>query len=565
MFVLRVRSKGKDGKTYLSVLLRESKRVGQKVISHTLAVLTHLPDWLIGLIERAVEEGKDASSLQELVALSNSRLGLRSELSFGAVYLVHEMAKLCGIPKALGPSQEAKLALWQVLARTLSPSTSLLGIVRLAGHCSAPSLLDIQSPFNEDDLYANGAWIEGHQSRVEARLWQARPKSAANSDGLFLYDVTSSYFEGTHNALGDFGYNRDQVRGKHQVIMGLLTDAQGEPVSVSLFPGNTSDLSTFKTQVDHLKNTFKQSNVTLVGDRGMIRGPQQKEANAAGFHYISALHKAEIETLLRKGEVQRALFDKTVQETLLQDGRRLVTRCNPVRREELKVTRQGFRDRMATWITAANVYLKEHPRAKESTQLKLGTSRLQRGKLNVWITLQVKDRALSLVEDLTKLEEHAKLDGCYAIVSDLPAPAASQQVLHDRYKDLAKVESDFRTLKHGHLEIRPWFVQREDNTRAHAFTAMLALKIRRRLQRAWEPLNLTVEEGLAELEKLCVMELYETNSGQSVSRQLPTPNELQAKLLQAAEVKMPPKAPAVGPTVVTRVDLSKRRKSAQKA
>ena len=550
MFVLRVRSKGKDGKTYLSVLLRESKRVGQKVISHTLAVLTHLPDWLIGLIERAVEEGKDASSLQELVALSNSRLGLRSELSFGAVYLVHEMAKLCGIPKALGPSQEAKLALWQVLARTLSPSTSLLGIVRLAGHCSAPSLLDIQSPFNEDDLYANGAWIEGHQSRVEARLWQARPKSAANSDGLFLYDVTSSYFEGTHNALGDFGYNRDQVRGKHQVIMGLLTDAQGEPVSVSLFPGNTSDLSTFKTQVDRLKDTFEQSNVTLVGDRGMIRGPQQKEANAAGFHYISALHKAEIETLLRKGEVQMALFDKTVQETLLQDGRRLVTRCNPVRREELKVTRQGFRDSMATWITAANVYLKEHPRAKESTQLKLGTSRLQRGKLNVWITLQVKDRALSLVEDLTKLEEHAKLDGCYVIVSDLPAPAASQQVLHDRYKDLAKVESDFRTLKHGHLEIRPWFVQREDNTRAHAFTAMLALKIRRRLQRAWEPLNLTVEEGLAELEKLCVMELYETNSGQSVSRQLPTPNELQAKLLQAAEVKMPPKAPVGGPTVV---------------
>ena len=565
MFVLRVRSKGKDGKTYLSVLLRESKRVGQKVISHTLAVLTHLPDWLIGLIERAVEEGKDASSLQELVALSNSRLGLRSELSFGAVYLVHEMAKLCGIPKALGPSQEAKLALWQVLARTLSPSTSLLGIVRLAGHCSAPSLLDIQSPFNEEDLYANGAWIEGHQSRVEARRWQARPKSAANSDGLFLYDVTSSYFEGTHNALGDFGYNRDQVRGKHQVIMGLLTDAQGEPVSVSLFPGNTRDLSTFKTQVDHLKNTFKQSNVTLVGDRGMIRGPQQKEANAAGFHYISALHKAEIETLLRKGEVQMALFDKTVQETRLQDGRRLVTRCNPVRREELKVTRQGFRDRMATWITAANVYLKEHPRAKESTQLKLGTSRLKRGKLNAWTTLQVKDRMLSLVEDPAKLEEHAKLDGCYAIVSDLPAPAASQQVLHDRYKDLAKVESDFRTLKHGHLESRPWFVQREATTRAHAFSAMLALKIRRRLQRAWEPLNLTVEEGLSELEKLCVMELYETNSGQSVSRQLPTPNELQAKLLQAAGVKMPPKTPAVGPTVVTRVDLSKRRKSAQKA
>ena len=108
-------------------------------------------------------------------------------------------------------------------------------------------------------------------------------------------------------------------------------------------------------------------------------------------------------------------------------------------------------------------------------------------------------------------------------------------------------------------------MQREDNTRAHAFTAMLALKIRRRLQSAWEPLNLTVEEGLAELGKLCVMELYEKSNGRSVSRQLPAPDELQSKLLQAAGVTMPQKAPAVGPTVVTRVDLSKRRKSAQKA
>lgn len=296
----------------------------------------------------------------------------------------------------------------------------------------------------------------------------------------------------------------------------------------------------------------------------MIRGPQQKEAKEAGFHSISALHKAEIETLLRKGEVQMSLFDKTVQETLLEDGRGLVTRCNPVRREELKVARQGFRDRLETWITAANTYHKEHPRAQESTQLKRGIARLLRGKLNVWISLQIKDRTLSLIEDSAKLEQHAKLDGCYAIVSDLPAPVASKQVLHNRDKDLAKVESDFRTLKHGHLEIRPWFVQREDTTRAHAFTAMLALKIRRRWERAWESLNLTVEGGLAELGKLSVMELHETRSGQVVSRLLPKPNELQAKLLKAAGVSMPQKAPAVGPTVVTRVDLAKLRKSVQK-
>lgn len=564
MFVSRVRSQGKKGRSYVSVLVRESKRAGKRIISRTLAVITDLPEWLINVVERAVKEGKDACSLDELAATADSRLGLRCAESFGAVYLVHEVAKSCGIPKALGASDDAKLALWQVCARVLSPATSLLAMIRLAGTCVAASLLGFKDPFNEDDLYANGAWLVKRQSKIEAKLWHARPETTTGSGSLFFYDVTSSYFEGEHNALAAFGHNRDKVKGKKQVVMGLLTDAQGEPVSVSLFAGNTSDLRTFGTQVTSLKNTFGQKNITIVGDRGMIRGPQQMEVNAAGFHYISALHKAEIETLLKSGEVQMTFFDNDVREVFLEDGRRLVMRCNPVRREEIALARRGFKSRMEQWVTKANTYLKAHPKAKESTQLKEGTGRLQRGRLNVWMKLEVKDRTVRLIEDQARLREHSKLDGCYAIVSDLPAAAADKQTLHDRYKDLAKVESDFRTMKHGHLEFRPWYVRSEDNTRAHAFTAMLALKIRRTLQRAWEPLNKTVEEGLAELRSLCIMEIYETGSRQTVSRQIAEPNASQAELLKAAGVTLPGKAPAKGPDVVTRVELQKRRKSVAK-
>lgn len=563
MFIARVHSKGKTGQPYVSILLRASKRVGKKVRSQTLAVLTDLPTWLLRLVERAVKAGPEATDLQELVATSESHLGLRCAESFGAVYLVHEVAKTCSIPTALGASEEAKLALWQVLARVLAPATSLLGMIRLAATCTAARLLGIKTSFNEDDLYANGAWLARRQPKVEAKLWQSRPP-AADAQGLFFYDVTSSYFEGEHNALAEFGYNRDQIKGKKQVVMGLLTDAQGEPVSVRLFPGNTSDLRTFGTQVASLKDTFSQEQITLVGDRGMIRGPQQKEANAAGFHYISALHKAEIETLLQRGEVQLSFFDDPVQETRLADGRRLVTRCNPVRRAELATARQGFRARMEAWVATANSYLQAHPKAKARTKLKQGTVRLQRGQLHVWLSLKVKGRTLRLRAAPGKLQAHAKLDGCYAIVSDLPPATADKQTLHDRYKNLAEVERDFRTLKHGHLEIRPWYVQREDNTRAHALTAMLALKIRRRLQRAWEPLNKTVAEGLAELQSWCVMEVYATSSGQSVSRQLPAPNASQALLLQTAGVALPQKAPALGPSVGTRVELQKRRKSSAK-
>ena len=376
--------------------------------------------------------------------------------------------------------------------------------------------------------------------------------------------MTSSYFEGQHNALAEFGYNRDKIKGKKQVVMGLLTDSSGEPISTQLFPGNTNDLATFKDQIDTLKLRFAQENVTMVGDRGMIRGPQQQQVTEAGLHYISALHQCEIETLLKAGQLQMGLFDNRVHETKLADGRRLVTRCNPQRRDELTAMHAGFKQRLESWVQKANRYLTEHPRAKVQTQLKQGLARLKKGKLHIWMKLEARQNQLELTEDKAAYDEHTKLDGCYAIVSDLAESAASAQQLHDHYKGLSQVEAGFRTLKHGHLEIRPWHVRSEDSTRAHAFTAMLALKIRRRLQKAWEPLNLTVEEGLASLGQLCVMELIDKKSQQCVMRLLPKPSDTQAKLLAAVQVALPAKAPEKGVAVATRVKLEDRRKNASK-
>jgi len=139
----------------------------------------------------------------------------------------------------------------------------------------------------------------------------------------------------------------------------------------------------------------------------------------------------------------------------MEDGRRVVTRCNSVRREEMATARQGFRSRMDAWVAKVNEYLAEHPKARTATQLKDGEKRLQRGHLSSWMRLEITGRTFSLVADEALLKEHAKLDGCYAVVSDVPAKVANAQELHDRYKDLAQVERDFRTLKHGHLEIRP--------------------------------------------------------------------------------------------------------------
>jgi hypothetical protein len=195
-------------------------------------------------------------------------------------------------------------------------------------------------------------------------LWRENPLSTTPSKSLFLYDVTSSYFEGQHNAFADFGYNRDKTKGKKQLVMGLLTDESGEPLSVSLFPGNTSDLNTFGPQLESLKTTFGQEHITLVGDRGMIRKPQQAAPNEAGHHCISALYKAEIQTLLKSGKLQMEFFEDDVHETMLEARRRLVTRCHPVRRGEIQTARRGFEERLRAWVEKANTYLLEHPKAQ---------------------------------------------------------------------------------------------------------------------------------------------------------------------------------------------------------
>jgi transposase len=169
----------------------------------------------------------------------------------------------------------------------------LLAMVRLATSCAAAALLGWRRAFTEDDLYANGAWLEGRHAVIERRLWQSR--LAPPKDQLFLYDVTSSYLEGNYNALAAWGYNRDHKEGKKQVVVGLLTDSQGEPVSIQVYRGNTSDLKTFGQQVHKIKKELGCEGVTLVGDRGMIRTDQKAAAQKAQFHFVTALTKPQIE------------------------------------------------------------------------------------------------------------------------------------------------------------------------------------------------------------------------------------------------------------------------------
>jgi len=560
MFIAKVISKGKHGKSYTSILLRESSRVGSAVKSKTLAVLTHLPAHVLEAVRRAVAQPAD--SLSKLADASGDSLRLRQGQSFGALWTVDQLAQRLGIKKALGVTREAQLSYWQALARVLRPGTSLLAMVRLATTCAAAALLGWHRAFTEDDLYANGSWLEGRHAVIERRLWQARP--APPKDQLFLYDVTSSYLEGDYNALAAWGYNRDHKAGKKQVVVGLLTDSQGEPVSIQVYRGNTSDLKTFGQQVHKIKKELGCQGVTLVGDRGMIRTDQKAVAQKAELHFVTALTKPQIQKLLADKVLQMELFEEKVHEVLGEDGRRFVLRRNPARQAELKRTREQKQQALEAALKKANTYLDEHRRAKVATQRRGLAARLESLKVQDWLKLSVKKQRLVLSLDAPALQAAAQLDGCYVVETDLKAPQADAQTIHDRYKDLAFVERDFRTLKSGHLEFRPWFVCTQDNTQAHALTAMLALKVRRHLERAWWSLEVTVEEGLRELEKLCVMELIHPQSGKVVARRVPEPSACQQQLLDALKLKLPATVPETEVTVGTRKKINNVRKTLEK-
>jgi hypothetical protein len=560
MFIAEVTSKGKHGKSYTSILLRESFRVGSSVKSKTLAVLTHLPAHVLAAVRQAVAQPVD--SLPKLAEASAAALRFRQAESFGALWTVDQMAQQLGIKKALGVTPAAALGYWQVLARVLRPGTSLLAMVRLATLCAAAGVLGWRRAFSEDDLYTNGGWLEGRHAVIERRLWQARPGQP--KEQLFLYDVTSSYLEGEYNALAAWGYNRDRKAGKQQLVIGLLTDSQGEPISVQVYPGNTSDLNTFGDQVQKVKKELGCAGVTLVGDRGMIRTNQKELAQKAEFHFITALTKPQIQKLLADEVLQMELFDEQVQEVLGADGRRFVLRRNPVRQAELQRSRQQKQATLETALQKANSYLAEHPRAKVGTQQRLLEARLKSFKVQEWLAVNVKEQRLGLTLNAEALKTAAQLDGCYVVETDLKAAQADAQTIHDRYKDLAFVERDFRTLKPGHLELRPWFVCTQENTHAHALTAMLALKVRRHLERAWWQLDVTVEEGLQELEQLCILELIHPQSGQVITRQVPEPSARQQQLLAALKLTLPTTVPEPKVTVGTRKKISKARKSSEK-
>lgn len=538
-------------KIYHSILLRESYREGGKVKKRTIANLSHCSPEEIAAMKLAF---KYKGSLTALGSIKES-VTIKEGLSIGAVWCVYQMAKQLGIDKVLRNSFEGKLALWQVIARVINQG-SRLSAVRLAQTHAACDILGIKKEFNEDCLYDNLGWLCDNQEKIEQRLFLTR--RGKNLPELFLYDVTSSYLEGEKNDLADYGYNRDKKKGKKQIVIGLLCDELGEPVSTEVFKGNTQDTKTFYSQVQKVVERFGCSGVTMVGDRGMIKKAQVEEL-PKGFHYITALTKPQIEGLIKKGLIQMTLFDVNLCE-IEEEGIRYILRRNPWRAEEIETTRLNKQKKIEQLVEKANKYLEEYPQAKVSKAIEKINKKIGLLLINKWVSIETNERKLMVVVDEETLKEESLLDGCYVLKTSVPNESATKEIIHARYKDLSMVESAFRTCKTEHLEVRPVFVRTERNTRGHVLVIMLAYMIVRALQNKWKELDLTVEEGIKQLTTLCSMKIE--IKGQGSCWKVPVPRDQSQALLEKLNIALPSVLPHKGINVDTKKNLAKITQSA---
>jgi len=542
------------GKSYTRHLLRESYREEGKVKHRTVANLSSCTPEEIEALRLALGHKQDLSTLVRL----KDDLQLEQGLSVGAVWTVYAVARRLGIVDALGSTRAGKLALWQVMSRVIDQG-SRLSAVRLAGSHAACDVLNL-TKFNEDDLYNNLDWLRENQERIEDRLFEERKgkKRKQGEQQLFLYDVTSSYLEGTENELSAFGYNRDKKKGKRQIVIGLLCDEAGIPLSIEVFKGNTKDPQTVGAQVTKVVERFGGGKVTFVGDRGMIKSDEIEELNKAGFHYITAITKPQVKKLLRTGVIQMALFDQHLAEVETAEGIRYVLRRNPIRALEVAQTRQEKLRAVEEKVDEQNQYLAEHTRAHVEVAQRKVRKKIEQLKLLGWLSEGVNGRVISLEKDRAALAEEAQLDGCYVLKTDLGKDVASKETVHSRYKDLARVEWAFRTSKTVSLEVRPVHVRTASHTRGHVFVVMLSYLIIAELVRCWQELDITVNEGISQLDTICATRLLV--KGKVRCNQIPRPRPFLQQLLEAAQVTLPEVFPSKGVTVTTKKKLTSRRK-----
>lgn len=549
----------RNGNKYRRVLVREKVKIKKgKYKTKTLLNLSDYNDEFIESFKFLLKNEKNPDLLKKLIKSNNTKSGK----PIGDIYVLTKLLKRLNIKKALGNSRNAKLILWLIITRLIFQG-SRLSAVRDANTRPVAEILHLDK-FNEDDLYNAMEWLSNRQEKIEKELYKKKTKEEISD--IFLYDISSSYFEGDKNELAAYGYNRDKKKGKKQVVFGLLTDKNGDPISIQIFKGNTSDNQTLEEQILKLKERFNCKNITIVGDKGMIKRTNisnfnkiKKEKNINKLKYITTISKRKIKSLKKKGVIQLSLFEEKLNEVIdTKNNIRYILRKNPVRAENMKENRDDKIKHIYKKQKKSNKYLLEHPRAKVEVQKKRMTKKIKKLRLKKIITViaDEENRKIKLKFNKKAYEKEVSLDGCYVVKTNLTSKSIDKKIIHQRYKQLSKVEKAFRVSKKEHLKVRPIFVRKKTTTKAHFFIQMLAYKVAIYLRKKWADLNITVKEGIDRLGNLTtnIVE-YKKDKIQKI----PTPNKRIKKILNKLDINIPKVIPYKNIEFLTRKKLPEDR------
>ena len=468
-----------------AILLRESFRENGRVRKRTLA---NLSDWPTTLVEgfRTLLKGG--------VAVAEEGIAIRRALPHGHAAAVLGTIRAIGLDRLLGKPTDKRLApltIALIASRLVSPASKLATARDLAADtaCSSLGRLLQLGAVDEVELYRALDWLGARQAAIEGALARRHLKDGA----LVLYDVSSSWLEGRCCELARFGYSRDGKKGKLQIVYGLLCAADGCPVAVEVFEGNTADPMTLSAQIDKLKERFGLSRVVLVGDRGMITSARiRDELRPAGLDWITALRAPQIRALVDAGAFQLSLFDeRDLAEITAPDfpGERLVVCRNPLLAEERTRKREDLLHATEAALTKLADQIARGTGPTGQDKIARGVGRIEnRYKLAKLFDITVAEDGFTFGRNHARIADEARLDGFYVIRTSVEDKALAAENVVGAYKSLARVERAFRSLKTVDLHLRPihhWLAPR---VRAHVFLCMLACHVEWHMRERLKPI-----------------------------------------------------------------------------
>ena len=484
-----------------AILLRESFREDGRVRKRTLANLSAWPTELVEGLRTLLKGG---------VAVAADGIRIRRALPHGHAAAVLGTIRAIGLDRLLGKPTDkrlAPLAVALIASRLVSPASKLATARELAADTAASSLgrlLGLDA-VHEVELYRALDWLGARQGAIETALARRHLKDGA----LVLYDVSSSWLEGRCCELARFGYSRDGKKGKLQIVYGLLCAADGCPVAVEVFEGNTADPMTLATQIDKLKERFGLSRVVLVGDRGMITSARiRDELKPAGLDWITALRAPQIRALLDTGAFQLSLFKPAPAQAGERDlaeitapefpGERLVVCKNPLLAEERGRKREALLQATEAALTKLADQIARGTGPGGQDKIARAVGRVEnRYKLAKLFDLAVAEDGFSFARNPDRIAAEARLDGFYVIRTSVEDKTLAADRVVGAYKDLAHVERAFRSLKTVDLHLRPihhWLAPR---VRAHVFLCMLACHVEWHMRERLKPMLFDDEDPTA--------------------------------------------------------------------